>query len=146
MPPWSVEVPALADAHDLTEFAALHHLANAVLIWIAEPLRPHLDDLLACVHGVAGEFRVVQGVCHWFFAIAVLTSANHLGQETSVLMIPGSDHHSVQVLVRENLFGVLIGLWARAEQVMRMCRGAFPIYRPEVADAAEGEVRVCRSG
>src|SRR4051794_37953094 len=101
MPARTVEVPALADLDNLPEFAAANHLAHAMLIGIAQPLRSHLDYLLAVADGVARQFRVFQRIRHWLLAVAVLPCSDDLGQQPRMLMITGADHHSVEFAIRQ---------------------------------------------
>ena len=59
-----------------------------------------------------------------------------------MLVIARSDHHRVQLGIGEHLFGVLIRLRPASEQPPGIVCRSFAIHRPQVADAAQVEVRI----
>ena len=140
VPARTVVVPSLTDRHDLAQLAASDDVPYALLIRATQPLRSHLRDLFACEYGFAGEPGVLQRVRHRLLAIAVLPGSHDLGQDSRVLVIPGTDHHGVQAGIREHLFGVLIRLRTLAEQPLRVVRRSFAIQRPQIADTAQIEI------
>ena len=142
VPARTVEIPALIDGDDLAQLAAAHDLAHLLLIWIAQPLRAHLHHLLARLDRVARQLGVFQRVRHRLFAVAVLAGPHHFRQNPRVLVIAGADHHRVQFLVRQHFLGILEQLGPGAEQPLHIVGRPFAIHRPEIAHAAQIEIRI----
>jgi hypothetical protein len=59
-----------------------------------------------------------------------------------VLVIAGPDHHRVQVRVGQHLLRVLKGLGPLPEKPLRIVGSALAVHRPQVAYAAQIEIRV----
>ena len=59
-----------------------------------------------------------------------------------MLVIAGPDHHGVQIRIGQHLLGVLKGLGPLPEQPLCIVGRALAIHRPQVADAAQIEIRV----
>src|SRR4051794_2621140 len=129
-PPRAVKVPTLIDGYDLAQFAGTNDIAHFVLIGIAEPLRAHLDNLLARPHGIASQQSILNGIGHGFLAIAVLAGLNNFRQDSRVLVISRSDHYRIKLRIREKFLGVFVPFWRLAEQLMRVIHCALPVDGP----------------
>ena len=142
MPARPVEIPALADSDDLTQLAFADHIPYLMLIGIAEPLRPQLHHPIALQRRIPRHLGVFERIGHGLFAIAILTCAHHFRQQPGMLVIACADHHRVQLRVGQQLFRVLKGLGPHSEKLLGIVGGPIAVDRPEIADAAQIEVRV----
>ena len=101
IPAGPVVVPALVDGHDLAQLALANHLPHALLVRIAQPLRPHLHHSIAFHNRISSKLGVFERIGHRLFAIAVLARAHHLRQDPRMLEIARSDHHRVEIFALE---------------------------------------------
>src|SRR6185312_1758861 len=104
----AVEIPTLADRYDLPEFSTAHHIANGVLVRATQPLRAHLNHLLAGHNSIPREFGVLDRIGHRLLTVAVLARPNHFRQNSGMLVVAGTDHDGVEFGVGQHLLGVLV--------------------------------------
>ena len=68
------------------------------------------------------------------FHVAVFAGADDFGAQLCMLEVAGGDHHAVDVIACQHVFGILIGLRLGAEGLLHLCCPVLTREAPQIAD------------
>ena len=97
-------------------------------------LRAHLYYLAGLLYGITRLDGFREHVGKGFLNVAVLACPHHFQTQLGMLKIAGGNHHPVNILARQHVFRIFVGLGLEIESPLYLGCAVFPCQAPQIAD------------